>query len=183
LTSGNQALSAPVEVRPDPRVTVSRADQEAQLALTLELRDELTRIATVVHDLRVVREQLTARIGTLEQGEGLDELVEAARVLVSKLDTLESKLHNREARVNYDILAGRSGGVKLHSRLSALYSWSRDGDGAPTEPVREIYGRLEKELASALADWSSIVETDIPALNSKSRERGLAFVVVPTSER
>jgi hypothetical protein len=105
--------------------------------------------------------------------------VKDAEALVAGLDTLESKPHNPEARVNYDILAGRSGGVKLHSRLSPLYSWSHEGDGAPTEPMREIYDLFEKELEALVAEWAAVVETDLPALNRKARTLDLDFVAVP----
>ncbi|MFN2169366.1 MAG: hypothetical protein ACK2U9_24295, partial [Anaerolineae bacterium] len=75
--------------------------------------------------------------------------------------------------------AGRAGGVKLHSRLSPVYTWAREGDGAPTQPIREMYGRLKQELASLEADWTAILETDVPALNAKARELELDFVRVP----
>ena len=76
-------------------------------------------------------------------------------------------------------LAGRSGGVKLHSRLSPLYSWAHDGDGAPTAPVREIYGHVEKELGELAAEWTAILETDLPALNAKARSLDLDFAPTP----
>jgi photosystem II stability/assembly factor-like uncharacterized protein len=179
LTVGDEVQTTPVEVRPDPRVQVSRADQEAQLAFVLTLRDDLTRVAEIVADVRSVRAQLTARTELLEDNETAKGLVSDANGVVAKLDALESKLHNREAQVNYDILAGREGGVKLHSRLSPVYTWAREGDGAPTQPIREMYGRLKQELASLEADWTAILETDVPALNAKARELELDFVRVP----
>jgi photosystem II stability/assembly factor-like uncharacterized protein len=179
LTIGEEAYTTPLEVLPDPRVEVSRADMERQLTFALALRDDLTRVAEIVAGLRAVREQIAARAQGLEKIDTAKELVEDAKALVAQLDTLESKLHNPEARVNYDILAGRSGGVKIHSRLSALYSWSHEGDGAPTEPMREISGLLEKELETLAAEWKAILETDLPELNAKARELDLDFVTVP----
>ena len=176
LTVGGETHTTPVEVRPDPRVEVPRADQEAQLAFALALRDDLTQIADIVRDLRATRDHLSARAKLLEGNDAAKELVTDAGALVGKLDALESRFHNPEARVNYDILAGRSGGVKLHSRLSPLYSWAHDGDGAPTAPVREIYGQVEKELGELAAEWTAILETDLQALNAKARSLDLDFV-------
>ena len=166
-------------MHPDPRVEVPRADMEAQLAFALEVRDDLTQMAQIVGDLRVVREHVSARTTLLEGDETAGELLEEANALVAKLDLLESKLHNPEARVNYDILAGRSGGVKLHSRLSPLYSWAHDGDGAPTAPVREIHSAIRAELEEVAAEWAAILETDLPALNAKARSLDLDFVATP----
>jgi hypothetical protein len=111
--------------------------------------------------------------------DGAKDLVTEADALVAKLDVLQSKLHNPEARVNYDILGGRAGGVKLHSRLSPLYSWAHDGDGAPTAPVREIHGQIAKELAEVAAEWTAMLETDLPALNAKARALDLDFAPAP----
>jgi hypothetical protein len=156
---------------------------EEQLAFALALRDDLTQVAEIVAGLRAVRERIGARTKGLEGNDAAKELADAAAALVARLDTLESQLHNPEARVNYDILAGRSGGVKLHSRLSPLYSWSHDGDGAPTAPMREMYGQLEKELETLAAEWEAICETDLPALNTKARALDLDFVAVPVGAR
>jgi photosystem II stability/assembly factor-like uncharacterized protein len=179
LTVGEETHTASLEVGPDPRAKTSRADLEEQLAFALGLRDDLTRIAEIVAGVRAVREGLATRAKLLEGNAAAAELVKDATALGEKLDTLESKLHNPEARVNYDILGGRSGGVKLHSKLSPLYSWAHDGDGAPTEPVREIYRRLATELEALDAEWAAILETDLPALNAKARGLALEFVPAP----
>ena len=65
LVVDGQSLTTPVEVRLDPRVTVSPADLEEQLAFALALREDLTRLAGIVHDLRSVREQVKARAASL----------------------------------------------------------------------------------------------------------------------
>jgi photosystem II stability/assembly factor-like uncharacterized protein len=181
LAVGEEAYTTSLEVRPDPRVKTPRADLEEQLAFALELRDDLTRVADIVAGVQAVREGLATRARLLEGNEAAAELVKDASALGKKLDVLESKLHNPEAEVNYDILGGRSGGVKLHSQLSPLYSWAREGDGAPTQPVREIYGRLDAELDGLSAEWTAILETDLPALNAKARGLDLDFVPVPGS--
>ena len=69
--------------------------------------------------------------------------------------------------------------MKLHSKLSPLYSWAHNGDGAPTQPVREIYGRLAGELEALDAEWAAILETDLPALTAKARGLDLEFVPAP----
>ena len=183
LTVGDQSLTSPVEVRPDPRVDVPRRDLEEQLAFTLALRDELTRLSDTIRDLRSVREQLRSRALLLEKQGTASEVVVDAGGLVSRLDALEAKLHNPEAEVGYDILAGRSGGAKLHSRLAPLYSWADNGTGAPTEGMRQVHVMLKGELASLAAEWKGILEKDLPALNEKARDASVGFVVAPSPRR
>ena len=178
LTVDGQVLTTPLEVRPDPRSAVSRTDLEEQLAFALALREDLTRLSGIVRDLRSVRAQVISRSALLEGRPGAAPLGEAAAALEAKCDALEERLHNPRAEVSYDILA-RPGGAQLYSRLAPLYSWAHDGDGRPTQGMREVYGELKKELDALGAEWKAILETDVPALNAKARELAPDFVVVP----
>ncbi len=181
LTVDGRSHSTPVEVRLDPRVAVSRSDLEEQLTFALGLRDELTRLAGIVHDLRSVREQLTARAATVKDQPASAPLVEAAAALVAKCDALEERLHNPKAEIGYDILA-MPGGAKLYSRLAPLYSYSHDGDGRPTQGMRDVHAELRKELDALSAEWAAVLQTDLPALNAKARELAPDFVVVPAKD-
>jgi len=160
---------------------VSRADLEEQMAFTLALRGDLTRLSGIVRELRSVREQVRTRTVPLEDRPSAAPVVEAADALVAKCDALEARLHNPKAEVSYDILA-MPGGAKLYSRLAPLYSWAQEGEGRPTQGMREVYAELKKELDALAAEWKAIVETDVPALNGKARELARDFVVLPGRE-
>lgn len=176
-----QSLTTPVEVRLDPRVTVSPADLEEQLAFVLGLRQDLVRLAGIVHGLRSVREQVKARAASLRGVPAAAPLVAAADALTGRCDALEERLHNPKAEVTYDILA-RPGGAKLYSRLAPLYSWSHDGDGRPTQGMREVYAELKAELDALDAEWKAILAADVPAFNAKARELFPDPVVLPTTK-
>lgn len=178
LTVDGQSYTTPAEVRLDPRVTVPRADLEEQMAFALTLRDDLDRLSGIVRDLRSVREQVRSRTAAVKDRPGAAPLVEAADALVAKCDALEERLHNPKAEISYDILA-MPGGAKLYSRLAPLYSWAHDGDGRPTQGMREVHAELRKELDALAAGWRAIVETDVPALNAKARELAPGFVLPP----
>jgi photosystem II stability/assembly factor-like uncharacterized protein len=181
LTVDGRSYSTPVEVRPDPRVAVPREELEEQLVFALGLRDELTRLAGVVRDLRAVREQVRGRAAVVRGRPDAVPLVDAADALVARCDALEERLHNPKAEVSYDILA-MPGGAKLYSRLAPLYSWSHEGDGRPTQGMREVHAELRKELDALAAEWAGILHSDVPALNAKARELAPDFVVAPAKD-
>ncbi len=181
LQVDGQTLTTPLEVRLDPRVKVARADLEQQLAFALALREDLTRLSSTVHGLRAVREQVKTRVAPLRGQAGKAPLVEAADALVAKCDALEAKLHNPKAEVAYDILA-MPGGAKLYSRLAPLYSWASEGDGRPTQGMREMHAEQRQELDTLTSEWKAIVETDLPDLNRKARELAPDFVTVPSEK-
>jgi photosystem II stability/assembly factor-like uncharacterized protein len=181
LTVDGRTFTTPIELRPDPRVTVSRADLETQLAFALALREDLTRLAGTVHDLRSVREQVKARRASIGGGSEVAPLAEAADALVAKCDALEEKLHNPKAEIGYDILA-QPGGAKLYSRLAPLYSVANDADGRPTQGMRDVYAELKEELDALTGEWKAILDTDLPALNAKARTLAPDFVVRPGTD-
>jgi photosystem II stability/assembly factor-like uncharacterized protein len=180
LTVGGESFTTPVDVRLDPRVAVSRADLEEQTAFALLLREDLNRLSSIVRDLRSVREQVKARTASLKDRPGAAPLVESADALAAKCDALEERLHNPKAEISYDILA-MPGGAKLYSRLAPLYSWAHDGDGRPTQGMREVYAELKKELDALAAEWKAVVDTDLPALNARARDLAPDFVVTPAN--
>ena len=182
LTVDGQSQTTPVEVRLDPRVSVSRVDLEEQLAFSLTLREDLTRLSGIVHDLRSVREQVKTRSASLRAVAAAAPVAEAASALAAKCDALEERLHNPRAEVAYDILA-MPGGAKLYSRLAPLYSAAHDGDGRPTQGMRDVHAELKKELDALGAEWKAILETDVPALNAKARELAPDFVALPSSRQ
>jgi len=150
---------------------------EQQLAFALELRDELTRIADIVHELRSVRDQARAGAERLRGAAEVDLFVKKAGDLALRCDALEDKLHNPKAKIGYDILA-QPGGTRLYSRLATLYDWADAGDGAPTQGMREVHARHARELQELAGEWSAILETDVAALNRQAKERGIDVVVV-----
>jgi hypothetical protein len=157
---------------------VARADLDEQLGFSLALRDDLRRLAESVTALRAVREQAKARVAPLRSRADTQALVTAADTLARKCDVLEAKLHNPKAEVSYDILA-MQGGAQLYSRLAPLFGWASEGDGRPTQGMREIHAEQRRELDALLLEWKAIVDGDVADLNRKARELAPDFVLVP----
>jgi hypothetical protein len=165
-------------VRPDPRVKVSQADLEAEVAFTLRVRDDLTRLTQMVDSLRSIRQQLRSHNELLKSDERAKELVTASEALVTRLDALENQMHNPTAEVVYDILAMK-GGTRLYSRLAPLMDWASDGSGAPTQGMRDVLAEQEKELNGYLGQFDSIVSADLAKVNGLATRLGVGFIVIP----
>jgi hypothetical protein len=121
-----------------------------QFARSILARLDETR--TLIERCRAVRAQLAAhasagrQIGTLTPE--LTRLGEIGEVVLKEVNDIESGLHNPEAKVVYDILAGRAGGAKLYSQLVPLYNWAHDSDHAPTQGHQQRKVELEAQLVA-----------------------------------
>jgi photosystem II stability/assembly factor-like uncharacterized protein len=177
LTVDGTTLETPITVLPDPRLHVAAPDLQAQLALSLQIRDDISRLTDVVVSIRSIRKQLQERVDALKSNPKAADLVTGAQALITKLDVLERQMHNPTAEVSYDILAMK-GGTKLYSRLSPLMSWVESGSGAPTDGMRQVFAEQDKELSGDTGEWDSLVSVDVVGLNKQAASLGIGFVVI-----
>jgi photosystem II stability/assembly factor-like uncharacterized protein len=178
LIVGGKTYTEQLVLEPDPRLKISRQDAESQLAFTLELRDQITRVTRLIDDLRSVRHQVAVRAEAWRASANGSPLVRASDGLLRKLDSLEARIHNPRAEVTYDILA-QPGGTKLYSRITPLYMWAVQGDGPPTQGVREVYADQKRELDALDAEFRALVSADVAALNRQARELNLGDIPIP----
>jgi hypothetical protein len=178
LIVDGKTFTAPLEVRPDPRVQVAASDLADQVRLATGIRDDFNRLSDAVEQLRSVRKQVRDRNPLLKGNASAQPLVKAATELAAKLDAVEGKLHNPKAQITYDILAQR-GGAQLYSQFGWLYAMVLDGDGPPTQGMRESASRLHEELDRQLETFHGLLEKDLADLNRQARSLELPHVIVP----
>jgi hypothetical protein len=178
LSADGQQQTAKLVVKPDPRVQLSQADLEAHQAFALQVRDAISRLAGDVNRLKAVREQLEAHIKVLGADRRASELVGMSKKLIERLNELESRIHNPEAEVAYDILA-RKGGAKLYSRLSPLLMFVNEGDGLPTQGMKDVFTEQQKELSGYQGELKALIDKELATIQLAAKRLDLPFVVVP----
>jgi hypothetical protein len=178
LVVDGKTYTAPIVVRPDPRVTVPQQDLAEQVRFALDVRDQISRLTGIVEDLRSVRRQLGVRSEVWKTVAKAGGLVTGAQALTVKLDTLEARLQNPRAEVTYDILAQR-GGAQLYSRLIPLFTWVVEADGPPTQGMRDVFQGQKQELDTLEREFHGLIANDLAALNRTARELNLADVAPP----
>ncbi|MBP6514067.1 MAG: hypothetical protein KA224_02735, partial [Steroidobacteraceae bacterium] len=120
LTAGGQVYTSTAEVLPDPRSPVTAAELGQNVAFALEARAALNRLGDDIEEARAIRAQAGDLAKRLAADPAAAALVEAARAVAARCDVLEARMHNPEAEVVYDVLAGRSGGAKLYPQIAPL---------------------------------------------------------------
>lgn len=205
LTADGQTLTRPLLVMLDPRERIgtlaevlaaakvpvkelpmsllreallNRGELEEQLAFSLRLRDDISRLADLVNQLRAVRRQLVERQELLVNHPEAEGLVKESKRLAGKLSDLEEKLHNPRAKVVYDILAQR-GGAHLYSQLVWLFELSKDSDGAPTQGTQEVYASQNQALQEYEAEYKVLITSDLARLNEQAKKLDVPTVLVP----
>ena len=178
LTVAGRTSTQPLRVELDPRSTASVADLEAQHAFAIGLREHMARIVGMALTIRGIRDQLEDRNARLAPDPDAAELVALGKACIERLDAIEEAIHNPNAEVTYDILAGRHGGARLYSRLSWLFFTSMDHDGPPTQGMREVAADLGHLLEEQEAAFDEVLTGNLARLERLATEVGVPYVVV-----
>jgi photosystem II stability/assembly factor-like uncharacterized protein len=176
LKVGTRSSSTSIDVRADPRSPATMDDHAANLAFALELRAALDRTLGLVEAAQAIRTQVT---DVKTRAASNASVVQAADAVIARCDAIEGALHNPDADVVYDILAGRSGGAKLYSQLSPLYSWAQDSDHAPTQGMRERRDELLAELGTHERALAGLRAGELATFIKVVDDAGLPRVIVP----
>jgi photosystem II stability/assembly factor-like uncharacterized protein len=179
LTAAGQTRTAPLAVAADPRGDLSQKDLDAQVAFSLRVRDDISKVTDLVNDLRSVHDQLQARTKALSSRTSepaVKDLIARSDEAIKKADALEDKLHNPTAEVVYDILAMR-GGTRLYSRLSPLQAWAVEAEGVPTAGMTQVLTEQEQELTSLESETRKFLDEDVARLNDAAAKLSVPFVI------
>jgi len=154
LTVNGKALTEPLEVRQDPRLSVTPADLEAQQALSLQIRDKA--------------------------GGKEGRIKDAAEALKKKLTAVEEALYQTKNQSNQDPL---NYPIRLNNKLAALGGAVAMGDAAPTAQAREVYQELATRIDAEIKTLKDVLDTDLPAFNKLVSEEGVPAVSLPATSK
>ncbi len=95
---------------------------------------------------------------------------------------IENTLYNPNAKVNYDILAGRDGGVKLYSRSGWLYLTALGHSGPPTQGMREVNSEQAALYEQSKAELNRLIDEELKQLNDLAAEIGVNYLSAVTPQ-
>jgi len=124
LTVGDQSVTAPFEVRQEPRTSASAADLNAQFAFLKSAYDKLSEVNTQITRIRDVRKSLTE----LEKSDS-KPVAAAATELDKKMTAVEEALYQTKNKSSQDPL---NYPIRLNDKLAGVADSAATGSWAPT---------------------------------------------------
>jgi hypothetical protein len=180
LTVEGKTLTAPFELKPDPRLDAPRQDLEAQFSMLMSIRDELSRVYQAADQILDLRKQLAELKERVDREKAKQILVEA-QALDERLSAVQDKLINTRNRANEDSL---NYGYAIDGSLAALSQVvAGDADSAPTEAAVKRFEKLKAEADGYLRRWSQILASDVPAVERTAAAESLGPLVVKQESR
>ena len=175
LTVLGQAYTAPLEIVPDPRLSVTPADMAKRFDLLMKIRDQVTKTDDTIIEIREVRDQINTLNKRLGDDAKQKPIVDAGKALDKKMTEVEEVLIQTKAKSGQDVL---NFPVRLNNDLVALGGVVGSADTAPTQQSYEVFDLLSQRLNDQLTKWNQIVSTDIPAYNNLVKQQDVPAVKV-----
>ena len=172
LSAAGVSVEQPVTVLPDPRSDASMENLQTQTDFLIEVRDRISAITADAEKLRDIKRQLADRHEALSDEPGVSRLLAMGQKALGEVEKIEKMLYNPNAKVNYDILAGREGGAKLYSRAGWLYRTAMDHSGPPTQGMREVNRELAALYEQSQTELSRLISEDLKEINDLAEELG-----------
>ena len=171
LTANGKNLTAPFEVKIDPRVTTSQADLEKQFKLEMDVREQLNRLYDAVNQIQDVRDQLDGLKKRLVPSDSSKALFDGASALV------RDPLINFKISASEDSLAYAPG---IDAKLAFLsMGVAGFADSAPTEAEYQEFDKLKKQTDVLLAHWDEVRNADITNFQKLASEQNIHPIYVP----
>jgi len=173
LTAAGKSQTVPLELKLDPRATVSREDLEKQFDLEQKISRRLTVLHKTVNQLRTLRAQVQAMNKKYTGVAAWDPIRSGAEDLVKKLTAMEeqlvqTKVKSTEGDLNFPTM--------LDEQLIYL-SWFVDaGDASPTRPQVDTYEMLSKKIEEQLSRWDAVLSQDLLNLNRLAEKQKIPLL-------
>ncbi len=177
LTAGGQSYTRPFEVLRDPKIEASPEDLAASTAMQVRIRDDINKSVVMVNRLEIARKQIE---DLLKANAGKKAAEKALRDLDARMMTVElqlvtkSDLHSDdkwyvEAYKVYQNLLWLSGEVG-----TGAGDVQGGADNRPTNASVQVLEMIEKDLAAAEKDYTTLVEKERPAFNKANAKLKIA---------
>lgn len=176
LTVAGQSQTAPLELRPDPRIAISPADLEKQFDLERQIARRLTALHNAVNGIRGLRAQLNGLEQRYKNAPGWQAVKPLGDELLKKITAVEdkiiqSKMKSTEGDLRYPTM--------IDEQLIYLNSSVDSTDAAPTDGQQQLFADLSSRLQEQLVAWDQILSRDLTTLNRTAEEKKLSLVGIP----
>jgi photosystem II stability/assembly factor-like uncharacterized protein len=162
-----------IEIKKDPRLSVSEADLTESLKFQLKVRDKVSSIHKGVNDLRAIRKQTDDYLKSIQDTVFKKSLEKVSKPLLDSLQSVENQLIQHEAKAFQDLLAVP---IRLNDQISGLAAAAASADTRPTQQTYEVYNALSGLADIQLEKLNKILAEQVPAFNQLTETRKVSVL-------
>jgi photosystem II stability/assembly factor-like uncharacterized protein len=179
LSVDGHSASQPLTVTLDPRVQATPDDLARQFDLMKRINQALTEDHDAFNQIAALRQQLQGIVERLGADSSMSGVVDSAKALDARADTLAVRFFQYRAKaakwlfMNYPI--------QLNAKLVSLEGSVGRSNDAPTAQHLATFQKLRGVLDARLADWRTMQQRDVAALNAAMQRQGITPIYLGAS--
>ena len=177
--AGGKALTAPLEIKLDPRLKTPQADLVKQFDLMQKIAARVKEDHDAVKQIRDLRVQLKALETRLKNESRGKALIADAEQLDKKMTAVEDELIQVKSKSSEDPL---NYPIRVNDKLMALGGTVESAETAPTRQSYEVFEVLSRQLEAQLAKWKEIQSGELAKLNQQLREQDVQNIMLAPTE-
>jgi photosystem II stability/assembly factor-like uncharacterized protein len=170
LTVGDTTVTQRFAILPDPRLTVTPEELQAQFDLKRKIRDEVDEVHRTINQIRRLRKQVTLWEERAKAGAGHESIVEAAGSLKEKFTALEGEL------IHPDPDKPQPGPARIKEKLATLSEMIDESDDVPTQGALEVFAALSDQADTVRRQLQGLLDGDVATFNKLVQTSGLPAV-------
>jgi len=175
LSVAGKQYTAPIELKPDPRLKVASADYAKQFELSSNIARRINEANRAVNQMRDLLEQMKDLRERYQENPQAREVLAAADALSKKITPVEEEIVQTKSKASEDPL---NFPIRANNKLLLLMGTVDSADGAPTQQSIAVFDLLSKQLDASLAKWKQIEESDVAAFNATVQKANLPALSV-----
>ncbi|HEY6938090.1 MAG TPA: hypothetical protein VI424_13110 [Terriglobales bacterium] len=175
LTVLGKSYTAPLEIKPDPRLKVTQADLQKQFDLLMKIRDKLSDIDNAINQIRDLRGQITDINKRLKDDPREKTIADAGKALDRKMTAVEEALIQTKSKSSQDVL---NFPIRLNNQMAALGGVVASAASAPTQQSYEVFDTLGQQVDEQLANWKNIISTDLKSFDDLVRQQNVPALIL-----
>ena len=181
LTVKGRTYSRAVEVEIDQRVKVAPADLARQLDLEKKIERGAVLSFELYHRAVELRAAIAERAKRLGAGDGANDDAGATAAALKEFDQKVFSLEGEVMRGGGNFGKPKPSFATLNGLLGELITLVGGADSAPTAAMYTAYDDYCRGLSTIMAQWSELINHDLPAVNLELTKRHLAPLSIPSS--
>ncbi|MBV9147170.1 MAG: glycosyl hydrolase, partial [Acidobacteria bacterium] len=173
LTANGKTLSAPLEIKLDPRVHISEDDLRKQSDLDMKVYESNNQLHTAVNQIRDMHADLDRLQKRFAEDVRLRPVVGAAGDLAKKITHVEEGLIQVNMKGSEANLAFPN---QLNEKFDTFIRSVESADAPPTKQQYEVFDYLNGQLQTLLANWKQVQDNDVRSFNALVEKYQVPFL-------
>lgn len=175
LLLGDSLVSEqPIEIRKDPRLSITAAEYQEQFDLMQKINNKLSETHKAINQIRQIRTQIDSYTKNVKDPKAAEKFKKAAKPMLDDLDKLESTLMQPKSKAPQDALAYP---IQLNDKMAGVASVVSSADTKPTKSSFTAYEDLAKQIDAAIGKLKEIVNTQVPTFNRMVVEQQIPAII------